>query len=378
LFLFKPNLLGEEPDDIQQYHRRNPAFPQEPTGDQFYDAAQWESYRRLGQHSARSAFRFLERMTSRPSRYSPFTEAFQQWTTMPADVAGNMLEQTASFRSLTTRLRKTDSFPMLESLLPEITEWNESADTKKVIPLLLELMQLMEDVFVALRLEDTGTNPTLAGWDNLFRRATQSELFRKWWPVVQGLYGRPFREFLNDVYQLKDSSPGDLRSSRRELVKWDAQTETDARWKSFSERVDPDLRDITDREKLLLDFKVAPGCHLYLGMLIYRIESETVKWEIDHLSPLAPYRGLNIVAAYLDDIVEQANTRFPGCRSFEVDVTNRKPERTDEAYRTFRANRIRTYMSLGFKLRSRGDAQYLVKWIRARANDPQVQTSSPS
>jgi hypothetical protein len=56
LLLFKPNLLGEEPDDVQQYRRRNTAFPQEPTGDQFYDEAQWESYRRLGEHAARSPF----------------------------------------------------------------------------------------------------------------------------------------------------------------------------------------------------------------------------------------------------------------------------------------------------------------------------------
>ena len=45
-------LTGDEPVDVQQYRSKNPAFPHDGTGDQFYDEAQWESYRRLGQHSA--------------------------------------------------------------------------------------------------------------------------------------------------------------------------------------------------------------------------------------------------------------------------------------------------------------------------------------
>lgn len=57
LLVLKPTLTGNEPVDILQYKRRNSAFPQETTGDQFYDAAQWESYRRLGQHAVHSAFR---------------------------------------------------------------------------------------------------------------------------------------------------------------------------------------------------------------------------------------------------------------------------------------------------------------------------------
>lgn len=51
LFL-KPTLTGDEPLDVIEYHRSNPAFPQEPTTDQFFDEAQWESYRRLGEHVA--------------------------------------------------------------------------------------------------------------------------------------------------------------------------------------------------------------------------------------------------------------------------------------------------------------------------------------
>jgi hypothetical protein len=50
LILLKPSLTGDEPADVINYWRNHTAFPQEPTSDQFYDEAQWESYRRLGEH----------------------------------------------------------------------------------------------------------------------------------------------------------------------------------------------------------------------------------------------------------------------------------------------------------------------------------------
>jgi hypothetical protein len=50
LVYIKATLMGNEPEDVCHYHRAHPAFPQETTNDQFFDEAQWESYRRLGLH----------------------------------------------------------------------------------------------------------------------------------------------------------------------------------------------------------------------------------------------------------------------------------------------------------------------------------------
>jgi hypothetical protein len=49
LFL-KPSLTGDEPGDVLQYQKTQPDFPQESTMDQYFDEAQWESYRKLGEH----------------------------------------------------------------------------------------------------------------------------------------------------------------------------------------------------------------------------------------------------------------------------------------------------------------------------------------
>ena len=50
LVYIKATLMGDEPEDVCHYHRAHPEFPQETTNDQFFDEAQWESYRRLGLH----------------------------------------------------------------------------------------------------------------------------------------------------------------------------------------------------------------------------------------------------------------------------------------------------------------------------------------
>jgi hypothetical protein len=42
--------------DIDEYQCKQPSFPQETTMDQFFDEAQWESYRQLGLRTAQRVF----------------------------------------------------------------------------------------------------------------------------------------------------------------------------------------------------------------------------------------------------------------------------------------------------------------------------------
>ena len=50
LLIIKPTLTGDEPIDLLEYHSSHADFPQESTLDQFFDEAQWESYRKLGDY----------------------------------------------------------------------------------------------------------------------------------------------------------------------------------------------------------------------------------------------------------------------------------------------------------------------------------------
>ena len=49
LIYIKTCLTGKEPEDLLTYRRHNLQFPDESTGDQFFDEAQFESYRKLGE-----------------------------------------------------------------------------------------------------------------------------------------------------------------------------------------------------------------------------------------------------------------------------------------------------------------------------------------
>ena len=51
----KSSLTGDEPEDIRQYRTVSPAFPHDPTANQFFTASEFESYRRLGEHVAKEA-----------------------------------------------------------------------------------------------------------------------------------------------------------------------------------------------------------------------------------------------------------------------------------------------------------------------------------
>jgi hypothetical protein len=49
LLYVRPSLTGAEPADVRHYAQAHPRFPHEPVSDQYFDEAQFESYRRLGE-----------------------------------------------------------------------------------------------------------------------------------------------------------------------------------------------------------------------------------------------------------------------------------------------------------------------------------------
>jgi predicted acylesterase/phospholipase RssA len=56
LIWIKPAVTRRSAGDVRQYDRENGAFPQQSTGDQWYDEAQFESYRKLGYDTAKGVF----------------------------------------------------------------------------------------------------------------------------------------------------------------------------------------------------------------------------------------------------------------------------------------------------------------------------------
>jgi hypothetical protein len=59
LLVLRPAVLGREPLDVLNYQVAHPTFPQQGTGDQFFEEEQWEAYRRLGENMASEVFAAL-------------------------------------------------------------------------------------------------------------------------------------------------------------------------------------------------------------------------------------------------------------------------------------------------------------------------------
>ncbi len=57
LIYFKSAMTGKETEDLLSYRRRYPAFPDQTTVDQFFDEAQFESYRKLGETAVLDLFK---------------------------------------------------------------------------------------------------------------------------------------------------------------------------------------------------------------------------------------------------------------------------------------------------------------------------------
>jgi hypothetical protein len=62
----KATLTGDEPSDVRHYAARHPDFPHETTADQFFDEAQFEAYRALGEHIGAEVVPELRRLMEKP------------------------------------------------------------------------------------------------------------------------------------------------------------------------------------------------------------------------------------------------------------------------------------------------------------------------
>jgi GNAT superfamily N-acetyltransferase len=215
LVYLKPALTGDEPCDITQYRTRNADFPHESTGDQFYDEAQWESYRRLGEHAAYSALRFVERERQRDdlSVDDIFNGARWEWYQSPERLNEKIVELTGRFTALEAELREQAPEKFVREMFPELQTINagSSSDTpmkptemNRTLHFLVQIIQLMEDVWLICYLETHWNDPNNLGWMNTFQRWAYTPSFRLWWPILKPMYGRKFRRFMEERFSLAD------------------------------------------------------------------------------------------------------------------------------------------------------------------------------
>ncbi len=247
LLYFKPTLTGDEPGDVTQYRKRNKAFPHESTGDQFYDEAQWESYRRLGEHALNVALQFLNRRRGRePSAAAVFSAARSEWYQGPTDLPERVARASERVAELESEFRASSvSEAFLREVFPELTKIaglngapkpagaNGAAggaappdphqganDLVKDLPCVLKMCRAMEYVWLTCQLDTFWNHPLNLSWMNLFQRWVYTPTFRLWWPLIRPQFGAGFRRFLEEHLDLRDDDhpPTEITIGSRALA----------------------------------------------------------------------------------------------------------------------------------------------------------------
>jgi hypothetical protein len=206
LLYIKPTLTGDEPSDVAQYASRNKVFPHETTLDQFFDEAQWESYRRLGEHVAKQAFEKLL-PKDEPHAADLFAEAFNTWRPTAAEDAGAIEKLRGQWAKLEQRLWDSKAGQkLLAETYPPL--WLADLDRGKS-PVSRKLTKALPFVRHAVRLLETahqttgfGSDPDHAvyrGWRNIVGHWVSSPTVQFWWPWLAPLHSPEFATFVQRV-----------------------------------------------------------------------------------------------------------------------------------------------------------------------------------
>ena len=246
LLYIKSSRMASMPTDVLQYSLEHSSFPQQTTIDQFFSESQFESYRSLGRHIGERSFGDaveqakqdavdqLKQFDDNISIESLFRYARQNWYKRSTSIEAHFTRLTSTLDSLFQRLAKDDALAFLDKQF--YPEWRVLPTMDTGFPVNLfagatsaaeqdptggmlivpknprefragfyfcnSLIQLMENVYLDLNLEDEHRHPDNSGWMNLFRHWAWSGMFRVTWTISAPTYGRRFRGFFRRYLDL--------------------------------------------------------------------------------------------------------------------------------------------------------------------------------
>jgi len=160
LVYLKASTTGDEDVGIAQYRSAHSSFPHETTADQFFSEDQFESYRKLGQHIVRESFRGCE-----PGEHPVMIAEQLADVLAPAGCGSEVfLTHAKTLDRIWERFRRTSKLQSFFEELMRETIIDAKADNGGELSrpkvqdaetlIGLELIQLMENVFLDLRLDD--------------------------------------------------------------------------------------------------------------------------------------------------------------------------------------------------------------------------------
>ncbi len=205
LIYLKAAMTGHEPTSVMQYKAGHPTFPHETTGDQFYSEDQFESYRRLGFEVAFKVFapaveeqrRGLNiAARDRPVDMMKLAQTLAKVCAPTLSTGATFTEHTQSLVKLWDKIRESDSLKTLDGALVAGGLPHGSSNLSRLeFYTCVEMIQLMENVYLDLQLEETWPHPDNHGWRTLFTQWAATPQMRETWRATQRVFGARFQHF---------------------------------------------------------------------------------------------------------------------------------------------------------------------------------------
>ena len=203
LIYLKTSLTGDEPSDVLEYQARAPEFPQQTTGDQWFDESQFEAYRRLGYHAATKTFESgsMQDM-ERGDRNAFFRALYQVWYPPSAAVHDHSAAHADIYARVIEEVRKDGNLKNLDpALFPAFHPQDQKPVWNRDEALVCTaLIQLMERIFYDLNLEDPDArhHPYVQGWLKIFSHWASTDAFQAAWKRTRESYPERFRKFFEN------------------------------------------------------------------------------------------------------------------------------------------------------------------------------------
>ena len=260
LLYIKSSLTGDEPADILRYAAEHPAFPHESTNDQFFDESQFESYRALGYHAAEDVFtralRADECGALQPVEI--FTFLRQRWGTPAPAPPDAVRKYSAALDRIWTVLRTSKTlnfldgqmFPEMPALMglppealprsvpppprrpPDVNYWlpKTEPERREGFYVCMQMLQLMEDVFLDFDLDQYYDHIDNRGWMNLFQHWSWSGMLCATWAMTGSTFDPRFQRFCWTRL--------DLRPGRPSVAKQAVQLPDPGQWRAVAARTE--------------------------------------------------------------------------------------------------------------------------------------------
>jgi len=191
LIYLKASMTGNEAASVLQYKATHSTFPHESTGNQFYGEDQFESYRTLGRDMATRTFEkvaneqnFVALALKLEKVCSPTLHNVNQFT-----------QHSSRLMEIWSELGDNAAFSTLDRELVSAWPPDPPPGFRSTFYLCSEMIQLMENVYLDLQLEDTWDHPDNEGWRTLFSNWAKADALQKTWVLTSETFGLRFQYF---------------------------------------------------------------------------------------------------------------------------------------------------------------------------------------